>query len=91
MDHNRIEIRECWTLLASFYQASLRNVDEWEKLTSLDCICLERRLGEKTQVETRYSIVRYRPMPTASCKPSMSTGTSKIRSIGCWMSPSMKN
>ena len=36
------------------YQASLRNASQWEKITSLVCICREQRLPKKTQVEVRY-------------------------------------
>jgi len=60
-DHGRIEIRECWTLSASFFQQSIRNVGEWEKLTSLICLRRERRLPDKTQVEMRYYIASLSP------------------------------
>lgn len=60
-DHGRIEIRECWTLSATFYQQAIRNASEWEKLTSLVCIRRERRLREKTQVEMRYYIASLSP------------------------------
>jgi predicted transposase YbfD/YdcC len=60
-DHGRIEIRECWTLSATFYQAAIRNAQDWEKLTSLVCIRRERRLRQKTQVETRFYIASREP------------------------------
>ena len=64
-DHGRIEIRECWTLSATFYHASIRNIKDWEKLTSLVCIRRERRLPEKTQVETRFYIASREPNASA--------------------------
>jgi len=59
--HGRIEIRECWTLSATFHQRAIRNAVEWEQLTSLVCIRRERRLPNKTQVETRYYIASLMP------------------------------
>lgn len=64
-DHGRIEIRECWTLSATFHQASIRNASQWEKLTSLVCIRRERRLPQKTQIETRYYIASRPPNANA--------------------------
>jgi predicted transposase YbfD/YdcC len=60
-DHGRIEIRECWTLSATFQQRNIRNAKEWEKLTSLVCVRRERRLPQKTQTETRYYIASREP------------------------------
>jgi predicted transposase YbfD/YdcC len=60
-DHGRIEIRECWTLSATFNQQAVRNTNEWEKLTSFVCIRRERRLSEKIQVEMRYYIASLMP------------------------------
>jgi predicted transposase YbfD/YdcC len=60
-DHGRIEIRECWTLSATFHQQAICNAEEWEKLTSLVCIRRERRLPDKTQIETRYYIASREP------------------------------
>ena len=60
-DHGRIEIRECWTLSATFHQQAIRNAGEWEQLTSMVCIRRERRLAEKTQVELRYYIASRAP------------------------------
>jgi predicted transposase YbfD/YdcC len=59
--HGRIEIRECWTLSAPFHQASIRNGDAWQKLTSLVCVRRERRLADKIQVESRYYIASLPP------------------------------
>lgn len=64
-DHGRIEIRECWTLSATFHRGSLRNASQWEKLTSLVCIRRERRLPKKTQVEVRYYIASREPNANA--------------------------
>ena len=64
-DHGRIEIRECWTLSATFHQRSIRNAQDWEKLNSLVCIRRERRLPKKTQVETRYYIASREPNANA--------------------------
>lgn len=64
-DHGRIEIRECWTLSATFHQQSLRSAKDWEKLTSLVCIRRERRLPKKTQIETRYYIASREPNANA--------------------------
>lgn len=55
-DHDRIEIRECWTLDASFYGPSIRNIGEWAKIKTLIMIRRERRLPDKTEVHTRYYI-----------------------------------
>lgn len=64
-DHGRIEIRECWTLSATFQQQAIRNISQWEKLTSLVCIRCERRLPQKTQVEMRYYIASRPPHANA--------------------------
>ena len=64
-DHGRIEIRECWTLSASFNQQAIRNASQWEKLTSLVCLRRERRLPQKTQVEVRYYIASRPPNANA--------------------------
>ncbi len=59
--HGRIEIRECWTLSATFHQSAIRNAGEWKNLNSLVCIRRERRLAEKTEVKLRYYIARFPP------------------------------
>lgn len=60
-NHGRIEIRECWTLSATFNQQSVRCADEWEKLTSLICIRRERRLSDKSQTNMSYYIASGQP------------------------------
>jgi len=60
-DHGRLEIRECWTLSATFHQSAIRNAKDWAQLTSLICIRRERRLPDKTQVETRLYIASRPP------------------------------
>ncbi len=62
-DHGRIEIRECWTLSATFHQQAIRTASEWEQLNSLVCIRRERRLDDKTQVELHYYIASLSPDP----------------------------
>jgi predicted transposase YbfD/YdcC len=42
-------------------QPFIRNAGDWERLTSLVCIRRERRLPNKTQVETRFSIASQSP------------------------------
>ncbi len=54
--HGRIDIRECWTLSATFHQSAIRNTAEWKNLNSLVCIRRERRLAENTEVKLRYYI-----------------------------------
>jgi len=60
-DHGRIEIRECWTLAVAPHQDAIRNVGDWERLTSLVCIRRERRLADRTQVEMQYYITSLAP------------------------------
>jgi len=60
-DHGRIEIRECWTLAVAPHQDAIRNVGDWERLTSLVCIRRERRLADRTQVEMQYYITSLTP------------------------------
>ena len=55
-DHDRIEIRECWTLSASIYGPSIRNLGKWAKVKTLLMIRRERRLPDKTEIHTRYYI-----------------------------------
>jgi len=52
--HGRIEIRECWTTAHPDYLPFVRNVEAWPKLCSLVMVRAERRLADKTSVETRY-------------------------------------
>lgn len=55
-DHDRIEIRECWTLDAAFYGPSIRNSGEWAKIQTVVMIRRERRLPDKTEIHMRYYI-----------------------------------
>ena len=55
-DHGRIEIRECWTLTDPGGFADLRNTSVWADLHTLVMIRRERRLGDKTTLETAYYI-----------------------------------
>lgn len=55
-DHDRIEIRECWTLDAVFYGSSIRNIGEWAQVKTLVMIRRERWRPEKTESHTRYYI-----------------------------------
>jgi predicted transposase YbfD/YdcC len=55
-DHDRIEIRECWTLDAAFFGPSIRNMDKWAKVQTVVMIRRERRLSDKTEIHTRYYI-----------------------------------
>ena len=54
--HDRIEIRECWTLPTSFHGPAVRNLDDWAQVKTLVMIRRERRLTNKTQIFTRYYI-----------------------------------
>ena len=53
-DHGRIEIRECWTLTDPHGFPDLRNTAAWADLRTLVMIRRERRLPDKTTVETAY-------------------------------------
>jgi predicted transposase YbfD/YdcC len=55
-NHDRIEIRECWTLDAAFYGPSIRKIGEWAKIQTVVMIRRERRLSDKTEIHTRYYI-----------------------------------
>ena len=54
--HDRIEIRECWTLSASFYGPNIRNLADWAQVKTLVMIRRERQLPDKTETHTRYYI-----------------------------------
>lgn len=54
--HDRIEIRECWTLDATFYGPGIRNLAQWAQVNTLIMIRRERWLPEKTEIHTRYYI-----------------------------------
>jgi predicted transposase YbfD/YdcC len=53
-DHGRIEIRECWTISDLEYLANIRERERWHRLKTLVMITSERRIGEETEIETRY-------------------------------------
>jgi predicted transposase YbfD/YdcC len=55
-DHGRIETRRCYTLAAERYQASVRNLTEWEQIHSLVMVISERRIGAETTIQARYFI-----------------------------------
>ena len=54
--HGRVEIRTCWTIADPRYLGDLRQGRQWKSLRSVARVTLERRLAEKTTVETRYYI-----------------------------------
>ncbi|MDD5370292.1 MAG: ISAs1 family transposase [Anaerolineaceae bacterium] len=53
MDNRRIEIQECWTLLAERYLPHVRCLAEWDGARSLVLICSERRIWQQTTSQTR--------------------------------------
>jgi predicted transposase YbfD/YdcC len=53
-DHGRIEIRECWTLTDTDGFPSLYQTQSWAKLQTLVMLRRERRLDDKTTIETAY-------------------------------------
>lgn len=55
-DHGRIEIRQCWAISDPEYMAQIRDQERWRALKSLVMIVSERRIGEKSEVQTRYFI-----------------------------------
>jgi predicted transposase YbfD/YdcC len=55
-DHGRIEIRQCWTISDPEYLAIIRDRERWHDLKSLVMIVSERRIGEESEVQTRYFI-----------------------------------
>jgi predicted transposase YbfD/YdcC len=54
--HGRLEIRQCWAISSRDYVEYLRGQDKWKGLQTLAMIRSERRLGEKTEIKTRYFI-----------------------------------
>lgn len=54
--HGRVEIRTCWTIADPRYIGDLRQGRQWKSLRSVARVTLERRLAEKTTIETRYYI-----------------------------------
>lgn len=55
-DHGRIEIRQCWAISDPEYLAQIRDRDRWYGLKSLAMIISERRIGEESEIQTRYFI-----------------------------------
>lgn len=53
-DHGRIEIRECWTITDPDGFPYLHNAAAWAKLQTVVMVRRERRLAEKTTLETAY-------------------------------------
>ena len=54
--HGRIEIRECWATAHPEYLEALYKPEQWAGLQTAVMVRAERRLGEKTETETRYYI-----------------------------------
>jgi len=54
--HGRIEIRECWATDREEHLSLLRKRQQWKGLKSLVRIVSERKIGETTEVQTRYFI-----------------------------------
>jgi len=54
--HGRIETRECWVTDREEHLALLRNRQQWKGLKSVVRIVSERKIGETTEVQTRYFI-----------------------------------
>ncbi len=55
-DHGRLETRRCYTLAADRYQASVRNLSDWEHIRSLVLVISERQIGTQTTTQARYFI-----------------------------------
>lgn len=54
--HGRMEIRECWAISEPEYLTYPRGSQNWKGLQTLAMIVSERRLGEQTEIKTRYFI-----------------------------------
>ena len=54
--HGRLEIRECWTISRADYLEALRDYALWPQLHSIGMVRAQRRVGDTTSVETRYSL-----------------------------------
>jgi predicted transposase YbfD/YdcC len=55
-DHGRIEIRQCWTISDLEYLAQIRERERWHGLKSLVRLVSERRIGDESEIQTRYFI-----------------------------------
>jgi predicted transposase YbfD/YdcC len=56
VQHDRVEIRECWTISAPAYVHYLRGHADWAKLNSILMIRNQRKLDGKVEQETHYYI-----------------------------------
>jgi hypothetical protein len=84
-DHGRIEHRRCY----AFDQLDgLHRPERWPDLKSFVVIESSRSVKDKTTTEQRFYISSLPPEAAPSPPPSASTGTSRIASIGAWMSSS---
>ncbi len=54
--HGRLDIRECWTITDPQFFPSFRTSQHWPQLHTLVKIRRERRLADRTTVETHYYI-----------------------------------
>jgi len=54
--HGRVEVRQCWALDDPAILAYITDYKSWTGLHSLAKVVSERRLADKTEVETRYFI-----------------------------------
>jgi predicted transposase YbfD/YdcC len=61
--HGRVEIRQCWVTDAPDVMAFINDFKVWSGLRSLVKITAERRLADKTEVDTRYFITSLPPDP----------------------------
>jgi predicted transposase YbfD/YdcC len=52
--HGRLELRECWSISAPEYLLCLRDASKWTGLKSLVMLKVERRMGQRREVNTRY-------------------------------------
>jgi predicted transposase YbfD/YdcC len=52
--HGRIEIRQCWAISDPEYLSQIRDHERWQGLKSLVMIISERRIGEESEIQTRY-------------------------------------
>lgn len=54
--HGRIEIRQSWVISDPEYFVAIRNWKRWKGLKAIAMIISERRIGDKTEIKTRYYI-----------------------------------
>lgn len=70
-DHDRIEIRQYWMTSDLEYLANLRDRERRQSLKMLAVIASERRIGEETEIETRFFFT------------SLQSDTEKILKVKC--------